>query len=523
LVSDCRQHAERVARFLEYACPDHHIRGGPAHVMAQNAAVRLLRRHPEIARANLYTAVVCGERREVERILKECPQAVGETPAGGGPDRDGAGHREDLFRDLGPKQWEPLLYLCFTRLALPAANDNAVAIASALLDHGANPNVYFIAGDSRYTPLVGVIGEGEESRPPHPRRDELTQLLLERGANPYDIQVFYNIHFEGKIRWYLDLIYAHTLKSGRQADWNDPDWSMIDMGGFGKGARFLLGIAVRRNDLELAEWLLARGANANAALPARTKLRQRSLHDEAVARGYADMARLLERHGATPGALLLDGPRAFTAACLRLDHLAARALLAEHPDYRLLPAAMHEATARDRADVVALLLDLGVSPDVEDPDEGRQRPLHVAAYSDAVQVAELLIERGAAIDAREANFGASPLGFAVWGSRTRMIELLGRVSRDVWALPFTGNVARLREIVTAQPELAQLRGDHETPLMSLPDDEARACQIVELFLANGADPTVRNGDGLTAADLARKRGLNEVAALLERGGAHGQE
>ena len=93
-------------------------------------------------------------------------------------------------------KWEPLLYLCFTRLENPASNDNALAIAKLLLDNGADPNSYFMAGGSRYSPLTGVIGEGEEERPPHPRRNELTRLLLERGANPYDMQVFYNIHFQ---------------------------------------------------------------------------------------------------------------------------------------------------------------------------------------------------------------------------------------------------------------------------------------------------------------------------------------
>src|SRR5882724_2422895 len=43
-------HAERVARFLEYACPDHHVRGGVAHIMARNAAARMLKQHPEITR-----------------------------------------------------------------------------------------------------------------------------------------------------------------------------------------------------------------------------------------------------------------------------------------------------------------------------------------------------------------------------------------------------------------------------------------------------------------------------------------
>jgi ankyrin repeat protein len=50
--------------------------------------------------------------------------------------------------------------------------------------------------------------------------------------------------------------------------------------------------------------------------------------------------------------------------------------------------------------------------------------------------------------------------------------------------------------------------------MILPDDETRAIEIVELFLAHGADPKKRNDDGKTAADLASARGLEEVAELL---------
>ena len=67
-----------VDRFLEYACPDHHVRGRPAHRIFRHAAVRILAQHPEIARANLYTAVVCGETEEVERRLRQRPQAARE-------------------------------------------------------------------------------------------------------------------------------------------------------------------------------------------------------------------------------------------------------------------------------------------------------------------------------------------------------------------------------------------------------------------------------------------------------------
>src|SRR5207253_3537196 len=44
-----RAPAEIVTRFLECACPDHHVRGLPAHRMARHAAMRFLEQSPEIA------------------------------------------------------------------------------------------------------------------------------------------------------------------------------------------------------------------------------------------------------------------------------------------------------------------------------------------------------------------------------------------------------------------------------------------------------------------------------------------
>jgi hypothetical protein len=188
-----------------------------------------------------------------------------------------------------------------------------------------------------------------------------------------------------------------------------------------------------------------------------------------------------------------------------------------HPEYLESPKALHLAAERDRADVVAFLLDLGVSPDVEDPAEGGQRALHVAAYADAPAAAQLLIDRGAAIDPVESHYGGTPLSFAAYGRRARTVALLGRVSRDVWHLVTTGNVARLRELLAAEPALARVASrEGDTPLMWLPDDEARAIEMIELLVAHGADPAARRADGATAAGRAAQRGMDEAAALLRQ-------
>jgi ankyrin repeat protein len=523
--------ADLVNLFLENACADPILTRGPArNARRQQTALRMLRHHPEIAHASLHTAVVCGDLETVERTLADRPEAASQP---GGPLRK---------RDEGAREslWPPLLHLCYGRLPLPAAGDNAIAIGRLLLDHGADPNAYFEAGSHpcRYTALCGIAGEGEEGAPAHPQREELYRLLLDRGAESYDIQVFYNTHFSGNIIWLLKLVHEFSVKAGRQQDWKDPEWSMLSMGGYGCGARYFLEIAVGNNDLELAEWILAHGASPNAPpghpkklakriarvlRSARSYLRERqrfrtpTLHQVALDRGFTELAVLLTRYGAKPG--VQDGRGAFAAAGLHLDRARAQALALAHPEYLRDPSPLTVAAEHDLPDVAALLLDLGMSPDIADPTEGGQRPLHVAAYRDSARVGALLIERGAEIDPVESNWSNTPLSAAGYTQSHRMIELLGRVSRDVWGLVLSGSVERLREVFRIEPEKAKLTADGHTLLMWLPDIEDRALAVAELLLAHGADPSLQSPEGLTAADLADRRFMPEVAALLRgRGG-----
>ncbi len=511
-VSPQAQQIDPVARFLECACPDHHVRSRPAHAIARHAAMRILQANPDIARESIYTAVVCGEIKEVERILRDQPQLANAPRESLGPDRSGAGGQFDFLGDLGGKNWTALLYLCFTRLPLAKANDNAVAIARLLLDHGADPNAYFMAGDSRYTSMVGVIGEGEEDRPPHPYRDKLARLLLDYGAEPYDRQVIYNLHFHGKILWWLKLMHEFSVKAGRGADWDDPEWHMLDQDGYGSGARWHLRIAVEKNDLELAEWCLVHGANPNAAPERDQRFQQRSLYEEAVRLGHTEIAKLLVRYGAEQHPIVLSDEDQFVAACLRLDQGQVERILDRHPEYLQSPNAIFAAARQDRADVVALLLDLGTPIEVEDAK--KQRALHVAAAHDAVHVAELLIKRGAEVDSYELNYNSTPLDFAVYHEHSRLIALLKRHSRNIWNLAFIGDVERLSEVLSSEPRLAQTSGQ-STPLFWLPDNERKALEISKLFLEHGADPNFRSKDGSTAADIARRRGMHQVAAFLE--------
>ena len=501
-------HSELVNLFLETACADPILANGPAaHVRRSHTALRILQHHPEIARENIHTAVVCGDIQEVERILSTQPTAATEP---GGPQR----RRHLKERE---KLWTPLLHLCYGRLP-SFASENAVAIARLLLDHGADANDFFECGDhpNRYTALCGVAGEGEDDAPPHPQREELARLLLERGANPYDIQLFYNTHFHNEILWILKLVYEYSVRAGRQSDWDDPNWSMLDHGGYGCGARYFLGNAIHHNNIALVEWLLKHGASPNAPPSSHPRTSKAPLHEEALRLGHTEIADLLIRYGARASPPIVPtGLEEFTQICFALDRERARKVIADHPEYLLSTAPIFAAARPDRADVVELLLELGVSIEIE--DENKQRPLHIAASHDSIEVAKLLIDRGADLEAIESNWNNTPLDFALYGNLPRMTQLLSDVSNDVFRLTWCGNLTRLRQVLTEKPELAKSVDDASTPLMWLPDDETLAVEAVELLMSKGADPSIGSKEGKTAADYAERRALYAAAELLRKG------
>ena len=399
-----RGHVERVGRFLQFACWDHHVHGKGDHRMYDRAAQRLLTQYPELATDSIYTAVVAGNLVEVERLLSARPEMANEPG--------------------GSRGWSPLLYLCFARFSNRATLDNAVAIGRLLLDRGADPNAFYKAGDANYTALVGVAGEGEQDSPRQAYAAELFELLLEHGARPFDIQVLYNTHFSGDMIWWLELVYRHTVALGQKQAWDDPNWSMLDMGGYGPGAHFILNAALDRNNVKLARWALEHGAGPDARASTHPKFNPKySLYERAELEGLHEMAELLAQYGAKPVVPsqnpAVSEEELFAAACLRLDTTAMQQAIEKHPEFLRSPHAIFAAARHDRADVVAALLDLGVPLEIE--DRHKQRILHVAAGHHALRVARLLIERGAEVDPRESQWNAAPIGFAAYGDDKDMV------------------------------------------------------------------------------------------------------
>jgi uncharacterized protein len=448
-------------------------------------AERLFVRHPEVAALDLYCAVAAGNLDEVKRRLADDPKAAS--------------------RAGGPFDWPPLLYLAYLRW--PGGAARSVDVARALLDCGADPNA--IWRDDWGTPfkvLTGVVGLGEGVQPPHERADELAELLLERGADPFDTQILYDTAVVSDDTHWLDVLWTHSERIGVTDKWRTVlvgekmPVSWLDL---------ILSIAVSYNHPRRAAWALARGASPNGP-HAYSKRRQK---DEALLYGHSAMAELLERHGAS-GAAPADEV-AFGIACRNLDRAEIRRLAALHPEYLRNAELMLTAARENRRDLVELLLDLGMDVDVA--DEGETRALNLAAGNGAIDVMKLLLERGADVDRPTKHYGG-PLGFAGHFGQRAAAEVLAPRSRDVHNLVWLGMKERLRELFATEPELANLVHSHDglTPLFSLPLDETRALDMAEFLLEHGADPRFRGKDGDTPADGARKRGFASVAELLTR-------
>ena len=210
-----KSHTERVDRVLR----------GVAWGADRHAAARVLARWPETGTDNLYAAVSTGLLEEVNRHLAADPAAA--------------------TRPGGPLGWAPLLYLAYTRL--PGSETHAPEIASALLDAGADPNAAWDDGwGNPFKVLTGVLGAGEQSLPPHPQARALAELLIERGADPYDTQALYNTSLAGDDTAWLDFLWAGSERHGRT-----PAWRVRPEPGKGIGGRlavnaldYLLGNAV---------------------------------------------------------------------------------------------------------------------------------------------------------------------------------------------------------------------------------------------------------------------------------------
>jgi ankyrin repeat protein len=213
--------------------------------------------------------------------------------------------RECLARDAGaattpggPRGWDALTYLCFSRyLRLDAArSDGFVQAAEALLDAGANPNTGFYSDEHRPEPAFESVLYGAAGVAHHP---ELTRLLLDRGGDPND---------GGETEYHAPEGYDNRammllVESGRLSP---------------SGLTTMLHRKLDWHDYEGAAWLLAKGADPNEV----SHWGDRALHHALARENEVAFVRLLIEHGADPS---LPAPGQDGMSALELARRAERA------------------------------------------------------------------------------------------------------------------------------------------------------------------------------------------------------
>jgi hypothetical protein len=126
-------------------------------------------------------------------------------------------------RSGGPSRWEPLLYLCYSRVPSGRSRDEVLGAARALLDAGADPDAgYLWRGLSTpFTAVTGAFGEGEQGpgrQPRHAHDVALATLLLERGAEANDGQALYNRMFTPGTE-HLEVLFRFGLGGPDRGPW----------------------------------------------------------------------------------------------------------------------------------------------------------------------------------------------------------------------------------------------------------------------------------------------------------------
>ena len=322
----------------------------------------------------------------------------------------------------GPNNWDALTYLCFSSelRSDPARGDAFVRAAQALLDAGADPNTGYFDESHRPDPQFESVLYGAAGVAHHAG---LTRLLVERGANPNDDEVPYHspeTYDNGALEVLVESgkLTADSLTTMlvRKHDWHDYEGVkyLLDHGADPNpqtrwGRTPFQHALLRDNSLKIIELLLDRGADPARGIGL------------AARRGRGDVLDLLERRGISVQA---DGVDRLLAACAQNQASKVRAIQAASPELVAELAAqggkpLAQFAGNDNSEGVRLLLESGVPVDAPFTDSDGywdiakdSTALHVAAWRGSHATVKLLIERGAAVNARDGK-NRTPLALAV--------------------------------------------------------------------------------------------------------------
>jgi ankyrin repeat protein len=273
-----------------------------------------------------------------------------------------------------------------------AAQENKVDCARLLLAAHAQVNLATVSGD---TPLLTAAAHGNTA---------CLKLLLEAGAvvdacGPQGITPLFVAAQEGQ----LECVEA-LLSAGANKDAETKDGTTV------------LHTAARGGDRHIVQHLLDAGADPNAG-----HFRASAVHLALIAEHFNVVKLLLSR--------------------------GAKANAPQGPD-SLVP--LFDAIKQGNMDMVDLLLDAGA--DVQAADSKGFTALHTATLVSNNEIVEVLIRAGANVNAREKQFGLTPLCMAYGNAKLDLVQIL----LEAGAEPFMpANLGRLPNHLKIVDQCAQ--------------------------------------------------------------------